>query len=358
MADVWGAAIADAEAARGGGKAGDDDIFVGGGGGDPSEDGFLMTSGLKNASKCRSCATTLDVGTPAWFNRDGEPGRKVTCQECHKKKFGDAPPVDPAGDAVDAKDGGAKPKTTKKRKLAPKFTPEMLLDKDKGLTAVFRSFQKIPFQGKGHETSDLRRLLNKYREWAHTLVPETDFGDFVAKLEKGSTSRVRVKLSQIRDVVAGLIDMETLEQMEEYELSARADARADLHAAQDMLTFGDDDDDDWMAQPLADGEGDDLGDAALFGGGAAAPKAAKPAAAALSDEQRARIERNKQAALEKAAARKRAATTDEDAEMEMEWRRRRRRRRAAAAAAARGRRPAPPPTSLTGSMRRRSSRPR
>ena len=311
MADVWGAAIADAEAARGGGKAGDDDIFVGGGGGDPSEDGFLMTSGLKNASKCRSCATTLDVGTPAWFNRDGEPGRKVTCQECHKKKFGDAPPVDPAGDAVDAKDGGAKPKTTKKRKLAPKFTPEMLLDKDKGLTAVFRSFQKIPFQARGTRRPTSAGSL-PYREWAHTLVPETDFGDFVAKLEKGSTSRVRVKLSQIRDVVA-LIDMETLEQMEEYELSARADARADLHAAQDMLTFGDDDDDDWMAQPLADGEGDDLGDAAFFGGGAAAPKAAKPAA--RRERRAARAHRAQQAGRAEKAARERAAT-DEDAEME------------------------------------------
>ena len=35
-------------------------------GGDPSEDGFLMAGGLKNASKCRSCAKTLDVGVPAW----------------------------------------------------------------------------------------------------------------------------------------------------------------------------------------------------------------------------------------------------------------------------------------------------
>ena len=36
-------------------------------GGDPSDDGFLMTSGLKNASKCRECSKTLDVGTPAWY---------------------------------------------------------------------------------------------------------------------------------------------------------------------------------------------------------------------------------------------------------------------------------------------------
>ena len=81
----------------------------------------------------------------------------------------------------------------------PKFEPKMLLDKDKGLTAVFKSFQKIPFGGKGHEASDLRKLLNKYREWAHTLIPEMEFGDFVTKLEKGSAAPVRHKLSLIRD---------------------------------------------------------------------------------------------------------------------------------------------------------------
>ena len=38
--------------------------------GDPGDDGFLMTSGLKNASKCRDCSKTLDVGTPAWYVHD------------------------------------------------------------------------------------------------------------------------------------------------------------------------------------------------------------------------------------------------------------------------------------------------
>ena len=42
------------------------DVDVDGPVGDPSEDGFLMTSGLKNASKCRTCSKTLDIGTAAW----------------------------------------------------------------------------------------------------------------------------------------------------------------------------------------------------------------------------------------------------------------------------------------------------
>ena len=41
----------------------------------------------------------------------------------------------------------------------------MLLHPEKGLTSVYRAFPKLKFKGKGHEASDLRRLLNKYAEW-------------------------------------------------------------------------------------------------------------------------------------------------------------------------------------------------
>ena len=49
--------------------------------------------------------------------------------------------------------------------MAPKFEAELLLDREKGLTSVYRAFPKLKFKGKGHEASDLRRLLNKYAEW-------------------------------------------------------------------------------------------------------------------------------------------------------------------------------------------------
>jgi hypothetical protein len=117
-----------------------------------------MTSGLKNASKCRSCSKTLDVGSPAWFNREGEPGRKVTCQECHQQKYGDTPPPD-ADKAV--ADEAAKTKVKKIKRTVPKFTPELLLDQHKGLVSVYKNFPKLKFKGKGHEASDLRRLMAK-----------------------------------------------------------------------------------------------------------------------------------------------------------------------------------------------------
>lgn len=116
------------------------------------------------------------------FLKDGEPGRKVTCQECHKQKYGDAKP----DEAENRADRELAEKTRKKnKKLAPKFTPDLLLDRNKGLTAVFKSFPKHKFKGKGHEASDLRKLLGKYAEWAHVLVPDMEFTDFITRLEKG-----------------------------------------------------------------------------------------------------------------------------------------------------------------------------
>ena len=35
----------------------------------------------------------------------------------------------------------------------PQFTPDLLIDKQKGITSVYRNFQKLKFKGKGHEVS-------------------------------------------------------------------------------------------------------------------------------------------------------------------------------------------------------------
>ena len=62
------------------------------------------------------------------------------------------------------------------------MTPELLCDKNKGLTAMFKAFPAVRFKGKGHEVADLRRLLGKYREWGHTLLPEMEFTDLMEKV--------------------------------------------------------------------------------------------------------------------------------------------------------------------------------
>ena len=261
-----------------------------------------MTSGVKNASKCRDCSKTIDIGTPAWYNKEGDPGRKVTCQECHVKKYGEEPPPAAAKEGEEA--DGAKTAKKKQKKLAPKFSHDLLLDPQKGLVSVFKSFPKLKFKGKGHEASDLRRLLNKYAEWAHVLVPEMEFSDFIGRLEKGSNARVREKLDQIRNVVQGFCQIEDIE---EYDQQAERDGGMAPH--------------EWMAQ-AEDGLGDfdGFGESGGFGEGGAAGGGAT-GGGGLSAEQRERIEANKRLALERAAAKKAAAgaPTADDEDMEMEW---------------------------------------
>ena len=305
----------------------DADIDAGGGVAlNPADDGFLMTSGLKNASKCRTCSKTLDIGTPAWFNKEGEPGRKVTCQECHQKTYGDMP--NPADEKNKVEE---KTKTAKKpKKLAPKFSHELLLDHKKGMVSVYKNFQNLKWKGKGHEASDLRRLMAKYAEWAHILVPDMPFSEFIQRLEKGNSRMLHSKLEQIRNVQQGFC---TIEDIEDYSLADRADPLgADAEA--DPYTLGG----DGEADPFADDNDPTWGDGvpsfeeeeAMMMGGGGGTRAAPAAAAAggsgggMTEEQRARMERNKQAALAKAAAKKAAqaaangAPTAEEEEMEFE----------------------------------------
>ena len=68
------------------------------------------------------------------------------------------------------------------------------------------------------EASDLRKLLKRYEQWAHTLVPGMAFEDFIAKLESHNNRRVREKINQIRDVQTG---HRTIQEIEEYELEER-----------------------------------------------------------------------------------------------------------------------------------------
>ena len=82
-------------------------------------------------------------------------------------------------------------RTLSMKNLIAKMSPMIALIDLHQLCRIERSsdgvrvcFPKLKFKGKGHETADMRRLMNKYAEWAHILVPEMNFDDFVEKLEK------------------------------------------------------------------------------------------------------------------------------------------------------------------------------
>ena len=54
--------------------------------------------------------------------------------------------------------------------------------------------QRASFQGKGHERSDLARLMRIFGDWAHELYPRYTLKDFAAATERvASAKRMRVR---------------------------------------------------------------------------------------------------------------------------------------------------------------------
>lgn len=81
----------------------------------------------------------------------------------------------------------------KKRKPVPKLDEERLLS-DAGIPKLRKiTKQRLRFKGKGHEFSDMSRLLNTYQLWLDDLYPRAKFRDALAMVEKvGHSKRMQV----------------------------------------------------------------------------------------------------------------------------------------------------------------------
>ncbi|EPS36520.1 hypothetical protein H072_9953 [Dactylellina haptotyla CBS 200.50] len=77
----------------------------------------------------------------------------------------------------------------RKRKAPTALTEEMLLG-PKGIPYLQEhASKKIKFKGKGHELSDIGRLLKFYQIWADNLYPKAQFRDAINIIEKLGSSR-------------------------------------------------------------------------------------------------------------------------------------------------------------------------
>ncbi|KAH9484213.1 Swi1-interacting protein swi3 [Psilocybe cubensis] len=89
-----------------------------------------------------------------------------------------------------------------RRKLA-KLDENRLLSKS-GFPELIRMTKDFRMKGKGHEATDLNRLLQTYQYWTHQLYPKTQFRDTVERVEKLCHSRrMNVALSVWRDEAHG-----------------------------------------------------------------------------------------------------------------------------------------------------------
>ena len=253
---TWDTAIAAADAAQRDKALASNDV-------DQENDGVRMANGLKNPNNCRLCNKLIDLGTPAWYNRNGQPGKKITCEACHDAK------ASANTEQVDDTEPKRR-RTLKPRRKAPKLTTDLLLAKN-GLTSVYRNFCTLKFKGRKHERSDLKLLLNKYQEWAHQLLPDMPFADFVAGLDKvGASAPVKYRINFLRDVQLGLANIEELD--DAYNLADRFESNGLAHS---------DDEETVHVAETSD---------------------TQPEPVYITDDVAARIARNRELALERAAA--------------------------------------------------------
>ncbi|KAF9265431.1 Swi3-domain-containing protein [Marasmius fiardii PR-910] len=96
------------------------------------------------------------------------------------------------------KDGG------KKERRKPMRLDEARLLGPTGFPQLINDTKNFRVKGKGHEATDLNRLLQVYQFWAHRMYPKSQFNDTVERVEKLCRSRrMNVKLSVWRDEARG-----------------------------------------------------------------------------------------------------------------------------------------------------------
>ncbi|KAL4423420.1 hypothetical protein ABPG77_009998 [Micractinium sp. CCAP 211/92] len=112
-----------------------------------------------------------------------------------------APSPVPGGlelDNLDAEGAGQAPAgqtaaaLRKEKRKRPKLTLDMLKG-PKGLPDVYMNFPdafRRQFKGRGHEASDLRRLLEMYKRWQDRIFPHGEFDAFIGSLERISGTNV------------------------------------------------------------------------------------------------------------------------------------------------------------------------
>ncbi|KAG6845325.1 hypothetical protein H0H87_010782 [Tephrocybe sp. NHM501043] len=119
-----------------------------------------------------------------------------------------SPPRD-AGDSdqTTKPPGGGKGKEGQKERRKPMRLDEGRLLGPKGFPKLIKDTKNFRMKGKGHEVTDLNRLLQVYGYWTHELYPKTTFRDTVERVEKLCHSkRMNVSLSVWRDQAHGLVN--------------------------------------------------------------------------------------------------------------------------------------------------------
>ncbi|KAI0006154.1 replication fork protection component Swi3-domain-containing protein [Russula compacta] len=107
---------------------------------------------------------------------------------------------------LDGLDGDGEDGGKKKRKPVPRLDEARLLGKN-GFPQLIEDMKNFKPKGKGHEATDLDRVLQVYQFWAHKLYPRTRFKETIDRVEKLCHSkRMQVARSVWHDEAHGLVN--------------------------------------------------------------------------------------------------------------------------------------------------------
>ena len=108
--------------------------------------------------------------------------------------------------------------------MRPPYDVNNFLLKENGLDFIYEHFGKMKFKGKGHEISDLKRLIKRYQEWAFIMYPSMNFKDIIKKTQTfSSKNQVKNYLQTLRDKRDGVgIDDDEDDEDEDIDLNMNA----------------------------------------------------------------------------------------------------------------------------------------
>ena len=167
----------------------------------------------------------------------------------------------------------------KKRKPVPKLDEARLLSQQ-GIPKLRKiTKSRLKFRGKGHECSDISRLLNTYQLWLDDLYPREKFRDALGRVEKlGHSKRMQITRRAWLDATKPHQREASPERIGDTAMSgAVPGAGGEGHSADEDAIFGTSmqrEEENSTAQAdkeVNDGPEDDELDALLAGNGASVP---------------------------------------------------------------------------------------
>ncbi|KAJ3755517.1 replication fork protection component Swi3-domain-containing protein [Lentinula raphanica] len=133
-----------------------------------------------------------------------EAQRKAKAKVPRHEILSSSPPP-PDNDDTDAKKKKGRNKDDgEKEKRRPMRLDEARLVGPTGFPQLIEDTKHFKIKGKGHEATDLNRLLQIYQYWTHRMYPKSQFKDTVDRVEKlCHTKLMHNKLSMWRDEAHG-----------------------------------------------------------------------------------------------------------------------------------------------------------